>query len=259
MICNPKNQNRRTVFWQTDQKIQNQQQMFAAHSESAPCFFTKLKCSPHFYESAPYFLLFFHYPRNINWNYVIKPSINDIMVKQLKTLQFNEPITDRQKSSPHFFQSATHFYKNRRTTLKVRRTFLSDNFYPPEFQKNKKFTCLLLSNKWIMLIFTNHLTSTLMTCVDKIIMDSKSNMGQLSLNKKVRTLNSQEEVKRNLLIKGVREKYTKLEERRPVLEVLKESDKYKKLLDELIEEKIQLGGPLNENEKTALIKVKGEH
>ena len=76
-----------------------------------------------------------------------------------------------------------------------------------------------------------------MTCVDKIIMDSKSNMGQLSLNKKIRTLNSQEEVKRNLLIKGVREKYAKLEERRPVLEVIKESNQYQKLLDDLIKEK----------------------
>ena len=135
---------------------------------------------------------------------------------------------------------AAHFYKNRRTFYKVRRSFLSDNFYPPNFRKIKKITYLLLSNKWIMLIFTNNLTSTLMTCVDKITMNPKSNIGQLSLGKKMRTLNSPDEVKRNLLIKGVREKYAKLEEKRPVLEVLRESDQYKKLLDDLIKEKMNL-------------------
>ena len=35
----------------------------------------------------------FHYPRNINWNNVIKPRVNDIMIKQMKTLKFNELIT----------------------------------------------------------------------------------------------------------------------------------------------------------------------
>ena len=84
MICNQKNQNRRTVFWQTDPKFQNQQQTFAAHSESAPCFFKKLKRSPHFTESAPYFLLFFILMMKTFQNTTMTPIPTELITENMK-------------------------------------------------------------------------------------------------------------------------------------------------------------------------------
>ena len=78
-----------------------------------------------------------HYQRNINWNYVIKLDINDIMVKQLKVLQFNELITDKQKRSPHFFQSRRTFTKIAVLSIKYAVLFSQTTFINPIFKKTK--------------------------------------------------------------------------------------------------------------------------
>ncbi|GJU43060.1 hypothetical protein Tco_1200326 [Tanacetum coccineum] len=67
-----------------------------------------------------------------------------------------------------------------------------------------------------------------------------------------------EEATRQELVLSICQKYALLEEYRPVLEIMAYSDKYSKIFDEIVIDKIKLDGMLEKEEEEAIIKVKGE-
>ncbi|GJT40302.1 hypothetical protein Tco_0940167 [Tanacetum coccineum] len=66
-----------------------------------------------------------------------------------------------------------------------------------------------------------------------------------------------EEVEREALAISIYERYSILEEERPVIETMAYSDKYKKILDEICVDKRKLDG-MNKEEEEAIIRIKGE-
>ncbi|GJR60073.1 hypothetical protein Tco_1502235 [Tanacetum coccineum] len=72
-----------------------------------------------------------------------------------------------------------------------------------------------------------------------------------------RTPLTQEEAEREALAISICERYSILEEERPVIETMTYSDKYKKILDGICLDKMKLDG-MNKEEEEAIIKIKGE-
>ncbi|GJT32636.1 hypothetical protein Tco_0923055 [Tanacetum coccineum] len=68
---------------------------------------------------------------------------------------------------------------------------------------------------------------------------------------------TQEEAEREALAISICERYSLLEEKRPVIETMAYSDKYKKILDRICLDKMKLDG-MSKEEEEAIIKVKGE-
>ncbi|GKE51691.1 hypothetical protein Tco_1486847 [Tanacetum coccineum] len=68
---------------------------------------------------------------------------------------------------------------------------------------------------------------------------------------------TQEEAEREALAVSICERYSLLEEERPVIESIAYSDKYKKILDGICLDKMKLDGMSKEDEE-AIIKIKGE-
>ncbi|GKG33712.1 hypothetical protein Tco_0433871, partial [Tanacetum coccineum] len=68
---------------------------------------------------------------------------------------------------------------------------------------------------------------------------------------------TQEEAEREALAISICERYSLLEEERPVIETMAYSDKYKKILDGICLDKMKLDG-MNKEEEEAIIKIKGE-
>ncbi|GKC11505.1 hypothetical protein Tco_1008287 [Tanacetum coccineum] len=72
-----------------------------------------------------------------------------------------------------------------------------------------------------------------------------------------RTPLTQEEDEREALAISIYERYSILEEERPIIETIAYSDKYKKILDEICVDKRKLDG-MNKEEEEAIIRIKGE-
>ncbi|GKC03213.1 hypothetical protein Tco_0994823 [Tanacetum coccineum] len=68
---------------------------------------------------------------------------------------------------------------------------------------------------------------------------------------------TQELAEREALAISIYERYSILEEERPVIETMDYSDKYKKILDEICVDKRKLDG-MNKEDEEAIIKIKGE-
>ncbi|GKE71765.1 hypothetical protein Tco_1529837 [Tanacetum coccineum] len=68
---------------------------------------------------------------------------------------------------------------------------------------------------------------------------------------------TQEEAEREALAISIYERYSILEEERPLIETMAYSDKYKKILDKICLDKMKLDG-MNKEEEEAIIKIKGE-
>ncbi|GJT38930.1 hypothetical protein Tco_0938795 [Tanacetum coccineum] len=68
---------------------------------------------------------------------------------------------------------------------------------------------------------------------------------------------TQKEAKREALAISISERYSLLEEKRPVIEIMAYNDKYKKILDGICLDKIKLDG-MSKEEEEAIIKIKGE-
>ncbi|GJW58637.1 hypothetical protein Tco_0105368 [Tanacetum coccineum] len=69
---------------------------------------------------------------------------------------------------------------------------------------------------------------------------------------------TQEEAAKEALALKINQRFALLEEMRPVLETMAYNDKYKKVLDEIWKDKVELDGMVTEEEEKAIIKVKGE-
>ncbi|GKB39456.1 hypothetical protein Tco_0884398 [Tanacetum coccineum] len=69
---------------------------------------------------------------------------------------------------------------------------------------------------------------------------------------------TQEEAAREALAISICERFSILEEERPVIETMAYSDKYKKILDEICVDKMKLDGEIKKEEEESIIKVKGE-
>ncbi|GJV74148.1 hypothetical protein Tco_1494143 [Tanacetum coccineum] len=68
---------------------------------------------------------------------------------------------------------------------------------------------------------------------------------------------TQEEAEREALAISIYERYSLLEEKRPIIETMAYSDKYKKILDGICLDKMKLDG-MNKEEEEAIIKIIGE-
>ncbi|GKG45811.1 reverse transcriptase domain-containing protein, partial [Tanacetum coccineum] len=68
---------------------------------------------------------------------------------------------------------------------------------------------------------------------------------------------TQEEAEREALAISICERYSLLEEERPVIETMAYSDKYKKILDEICVDKRKLD-VMNKEDEEAIIRIKGE-
>ncbi|GJX28554.1 DNA-directed DNA polymerase [Tanacetum coccineum] len=69
---------------------------------------------------------------------------------------------------------------------------------------------------------------------------------------------TQEEAAKEALTLRIRQMFALLEEMRPVLETMAYNDKYKKVLDEIWKDKVELDGMIIKEEEEAINKVKGE-
>nr|GFC74834.1 hypothetical protein [Tanacetum cinerariifolium] len=69
---------------------------------------------------------------------------------------------------------------------------------------------------------------------------------------------TQEEAAKEALAIRISQKFALLEEVRPVLETMAYHDKYKKVLDEIWKDKVELDGMIAKEEEEAIKKVKGE-
>ncbi|GJZ67981.1 hypothetical protein Tco_0631221 [Tanacetum coccineum] len=69
---------------------------------------------------------------------------------------------------------------------------------------------------------------------------------------------TQEEAAKEALALRISQKFALLEEVRPVLETMAYNDKYKKVLDEIWKDKVELDGMIVKEEEEAINKVKGE-
>ncbi|GKF05156.1 hypothetical protein Tco_0035824 [Tanacetum coccineum] len=69
---------------------------------------------------------------------------------------------------------------------------------------------------------------------------------------------TQEEVAKEALTLRISHMFALLEEVRPVLETMAYNDKYKKVLNEIWKDQVELDGMIAEEEEKAIIKVKGE-
>ncbi|GKD62342.1 retrotransposon ORF1, partial [Tanacetum coccineum] len=69
---------------------------------------------------------------------------------------------------------------------------------------------------------------------------------------------TQEEAAKEALAVRISQKFALLEEVRPVLETMAYHDKYKKVLDEIWKDKVELDGMIVKEEEEAIKKVKGE-
>ncbi|GJU70478.1 hypothetical protein Tco_1256737 [Tanacetum coccineum] len=69
---------------------------------------------------------------------------------------------------------------------------------------------------------------------------------------------TQEEAAKEALAVRISQKFALLEEERPVLETMAYQDKYKKVLDEIWKDKVELDGTIVKEEEEAIKKVKGE-
>ncbi|GKC70404.1 hypothetical protein Tco_1116287, partial [Tanacetum coccineum] len=69
---------------------------------------------------------------------------------------------------------------------------------------------------------------------------------------------TQKEAVKEALALRISQRFALLEEVRPVLETMAYNDIYKKVLDEIWKEKVELDGMITEEEENAIIKVKGE-
>ncbi|GKG31273.1 hypothetical protein Tco_0423761, partial [Tanacetum coccineum] len=69
---------------------------------------------------------------------------------------------------------------------------------------------------------------------------------------------TQEEVAKEAMTLIISQKFALLEEVRPVLETMAYHGKYKKVLDEIWKDKVELDGIIMKEDKEALNKVKGE-
>ncbi|GJV25088.1 hypothetical protein Tco_1377783 [Tanacetum coccineum] len=67
---------------------------------------------------------------------------------------------------------------------------------------------------------------------------------------------TQEEAEKEALAINSCERYSLLEEERPVIETMTYSDKYKKILDGICLDKMKLDG-MNKDEEEAIIEIKG--
>ncbi|GJV78779.1 hypothetical protein Tco_1514649 [Tanacetum coccineum] len=67
-----------------------------------------------------------------------------------------------------------------------------------------------------------------------------------------------EEAEREALAISIYERYSLLEEERPVIETMAYSDKYKEILDGIFIDKMKLDGEMKKEEEDAIIKIKGE-
>ncbi|GJZ56819.1 hypothetical protein Tco_0612313 [Tanacetum coccineum] len=81
-----------------------------------------------------------------------------------------------------------------------------------------------------------------------------SDMGPLMSTRKPLT---QEEAKREALAISIYERYSLVEEERPLIKTMAYSDKYKKILDRICLDKMKLDG-IDKEEEEAIIKIKGE-
>ncbi|GKB64007.1 hypothetical protein Tco_0920193 [Tanacetum coccineum] len=68
---------------------------------------------------------------------------------------------------------------------------------------------------------------------------------------------TQEEAEREAVAISIYERYSLLEEERPVIETMAYIDKYKKILDDICLDKMKLDG-MNKEEEEAIIRIKGE-
>ncbi|GJV82915.1 hypothetical protein Tco_1522813 [Tanacetum coccineum] len=68
---------------------------------------------------------------------------------------------------------------------------------------------------------------------------------------------TQEEVAKEVLALRISHMFALLEEVRPILETMAYNDKYKKVLDEIWKDKVELDGMIAEEEEKAINKVKG--
>ncbi|GJZ58986.1 hypothetical protein Tco_0614802 [Tanacetum coccineum] len=68
---------------------------------------------------------------------------------------------------------------------------------------------------------------------------------------------TQEEAEKEALAISICERYSLMEEARPVIETMTYSDKYKKILDEFCFDKMKLD-VMSKEEEEAIIKIKGE-
>ncbi|GJW67739.1 hypothetical protein Tco_0122163 [Tanacetum coccineum] len=68
---------------------------------------------------------------------------------------------------------------------------------------------------------------------------------------------TQEEAEREVLAISICERYSLLEEERPIIKTMAYSDKYKKILDGICLDKMKLDG-MNKDDEEAIIKIKGE-
>nr|GEU99611.1 hypothetical protein [Tanacetum cinerariifolium]GEX63475.1 hypothetical protein [Tanacetum cinerariifolium] len=69
---------------------------------------------------------------------------------------------------------------------------------------------------------------------------------------------TQEEAKSEALAIDICKRFSILEEKRPVIETMAYSDKYKKILDEFCIDKMKLDEEIKKEEEEAIIKIKGE-
>ncbi|GJY59204.1 hypothetical protein Tco_0459096 [Tanacetum coccineum] len=69
---------------------------------------------------------------------------------------------------------------------------------------------------------------------------------------------TQEEAEREALAISNFERYSPLEEERPVIETMAYSDKYKKVLDGICLDKMKLDGEMKKEEEEAITRIKGE-
>ncbi|GJV75960.1 hypothetical protein Tco_1507544 [Tanacetum coccineum] len=67
-----------------------------------------------------------------------------------------------------------------------------------------------------------------------------------------------EEAEREALAIDIYKRYSLLEEKRPVIETMTYSDKYKKILDEICIDKMKLDGEMKKEEEEVIIGIKGE-
>nr|GEW24145.1 hypothetical protein [Tanacetum cinerariifolium] len=79
----------------------------------------------------------------------------------------------------------------------------------------------------------------------------------MGISMSTRTPLTQEETKKEALAISIYERYSLLEEERPIIETIAYNDKYKKILDEICLDKMKLDG-MNKEEEEAIIKIKGE-
>ncbi|GKD90410.1 hypothetical protein Tco_1365917, partial [Tanacetum coccineum] len=69
---------------------------------------------------------------------------------------------------------------------------------------------------------------------------------------------TQEEAAREALAIDICKRFSILEEEIPMIETMAYSDKYKKILDEIVMDKIKMDGEIKKKEKEAIKQVKGE-